>query len=200
MAFPRPALKLGPLHVPRQRTCMYYVTYVLFVVAVVAFWLIVRSPFGQDAGRDQAERAARPIPRAEHRPFHLRRDPRAAIYRRPGRRALRAAAALRLPAAAGLAPVGRLHPDDVARRRGDDLRSAGRRDHLRDRQRHHLDDHAGLGDLPGRVLHRVRPRLSARASSARSPMRSRAAARRARTRTPRSLEHARRGGAVGVSD
>ena len=47
MAFPRPRIELGPLQSTVNETLMYYVTYVLFVVAVVAFWLIVRSPFGQ---------------------------------------------------------------------------------------------------------------------------------------------------------
>lgn len=43
----RPPLALGPLHGAVGETAMYYVTYVLFVVATVTFWLIVRSPFGQ---------------------------------------------------------------------------------------------------------------------------------------------------------
>lgn len=43
----RPPLALGPLHGVVGETAMYYVTYVLFVVATVTFWLIVRSPFGQ---------------------------------------------------------------------------------------------------------------------------------------------------------
>ncbi len=47
MAFPRPRIDLGPLHATVSEASMYYVIYVLFVVAVVAFWLIVRSPFGQ---------------------------------------------------------------------------------------------------------------------------------------------------------
>jgi len=47
MAFPRPPLKVGPLHSPVDETLMYYVVYALFVAAVVGFWLIVRSPFGQ---------------------------------------------------------------------------------------------------------------------------------------------------------
>jgi branched-chain amino acid transport system permease protein len=47
MAFPRPKIGLGSLQSTVDETLMYYVTYVLFVVAVVAFWLIVRSPFGQ---------------------------------------------------------------------------------------------------------------------------------------------------------
>lgn len=47
MAFPRPPLKLGPIHGTVSELQMYYVTYVLFVLAIVAFWLIVRSPFGR---------------------------------------------------------------------------------------------------------------------------------------------------------
>jgi len=47
MAFPRPPLKLGVLNSSVNETLMYYVIYVLFVAAVVGFWLIVRSPFGQ---------------------------------------------------------------------------------------------------------------------------------------------------------
>jgi branched-chain amino acid transport system permease protein len=47
MSFARPSLKLGPFHSSVNDFGMYYVIYALFVVAVVAFWLIVRSPFGQ---------------------------------------------------------------------------------------------------------------------------------------------------------
>jgi branched-chain amino acid transport system permease protein len=47
MPFPRPPLRLGPIHGRVDETSMYYVTYGLFVVAILAFWLIVRSPFGQ---------------------------------------------------------------------------------------------------------------------------------------------------------
>ncbi|MGH7707656.1 MAG: branched-chain amino acid ABC transporter permease [Vulcanimicrobiaceae bacterium] len=47
MAFTRPPLKLGPLHGPVNDIGMFYIVYVLFVLAVIAFWLIVRSPFGQ---------------------------------------------------------------------------------------------------------------------------------------------------------
>ena len=47
MSFARPPLKLGALHGPVSDTGMYYVTYALFVVAIVVFWLVVRSPFGQ---------------------------------------------------------------------------------------------------------------------------------------------------------
>lgn len=47
MAFTRPPLKLGPLHGAVNEMTMYYVTYGLFVLAVVAFWLIARSPFGK---------------------------------------------------------------------------------------------------------------------------------------------------------
>jgi branched-chain amino acid transport system permease protein len=47
MSFSRPSLALGPFHTPVDDTLMYYVTYVLFVAAVVSFWLIVRSPFGK---------------------------------------------------------------------------------------------------------------------------------------------------------
>jgi branched-chain amino acid transport system permease protein len=47
MSFSRPPLHLGFLNGAVSDTGMYYVTYSLFVVAVVAFWLIVRSPFGQ---------------------------------------------------------------------------------------------------------------------------------------------------------
>jgi branched-chain amino acid transport system permease protein len=47
MSFARPPLALGPVHGTVSETAMYYVTYVLFVVAIVSFWLIVRSPFGK---------------------------------------------------------------------------------------------------------------------------------------------------------
>jgi branched-chain amino acid transport system permease protein len=47
MSFARPPLNLGPIHGTVSDTLMYYVTYALFVVATVAFWLIVRSPFGR---------------------------------------------------------------------------------------------------------------------------------------------------------
>ena len=47
MAFARPPLHVGPIQGTVNDTSMYYVTYVLFVVATVAFWLIVRSPFGK---------------------------------------------------------------------------------------------------------------------------------------------------------
>ena len=47
MSFTRPPLKLGPLHGTVSETLMYYITYGLFVLAIVSFWLIVRSPFGQ---------------------------------------------------------------------------------------------------------------------------------------------------------
>jgi branched-chain amino acid transport system permease protein len=47
MSFARPPLAVGPVHGVVGETAMYYVTYVLFVVAIVSFWLIVRSPFGK---------------------------------------------------------------------------------------------------------------------------------------------------------
>jgi branched-chain amino acid transport system permease protein len=47
MSFARPPLRLGPIHGPVSDTGMYYVTYVLFVLAVIGFWLLVRSPFGK---------------------------------------------------------------------------------------------------------------------------------------------------------
>jgi branched-chain amino acid transport system permease protein len=47
MSFARPPLALGPLHGTVKDISMYYVTYVLFVIAIVSFWLIVRSPFGK---------------------------------------------------------------------------------------------------------------------------------------------------------
>jgi branched-chain amino acid transport system permease protein len=47
MPFPRPRIDLGPLQATVSETLMYYVIYVLFVIAVITFWLIVRSPFGQ---------------------------------------------------------------------------------------------------------------------------------------------------------
>ncbi|MGA2395907.1 MAG: branched-chain amino acid ABC transporter permease [Candidatus Lustribacter sp.] len=47
MAFTRPALNLGPIRGTVTETMMYYITYGLFVLAIVSFWLIVRSPFGQ---------------------------------------------------------------------------------------------------------------------------------------------------------
>jgi branched-chain amino acid transport system permease protein len=47
MAFPRPPLRLGFINGQVSEEQMYYVTFILFVVAVVSFWLIVRSPFGQ---------------------------------------------------------------------------------------------------------------------------------------------------------
>ena len=47
MQFPRPPLHLGIINGTVTETLMYYVTYVLFVLAIVSFWLIVRSPFGQ---------------------------------------------------------------------------------------------------------------------------------------------------------
>lgn len=47
MSFARPAVHLGPIHGTVTETLMYYITYALFVLATVSFWLIVRSPFGQ---------------------------------------------------------------------------------------------------------------------------------------------------------
>lgn len=47
MSFSRPALHLGPVQGPVSDTLMYYITYGLFVLATVSFWLIVRSPFGK---------------------------------------------------------------------------------------------------------------------------------------------------------
>jgi branched-chain amino acid transport system permease protein len=47
MSFARPPLRLGPLHSPVSDVGMYYLAYALFVLAVVAFWLLVRSPFGR---------------------------------------------------------------------------------------------------------------------------------------------------------
>ena len=47
MSFARPPLRLGFIHGAVDENLMYYVTYAAFVLAVAAFWLIVRSPFGQ---------------------------------------------------------------------------------------------------------------------------------------------------------
>ncbi len=77
MAFPRPPFKLGPLHATVDETFMYYVVAGLFVVAVVGFWLIVRSPFGQTlVAIKQNELRVRYLG-AEHRSsLYLRRDRR----------------------------------------------------------------------------------------------------------------------------
>jgi branched-chain amino acid transport system permease protein len=47
MSFIRPQLALGTMHFKVSDLMMYYIIYVLFVVATITFWLIVRSPFGQ---------------------------------------------------------------------------------------------------------------------------------------------------------
>jgi branched-chain amino acid transport system permease protein len=47
MSFARPPIALGPLHGAVDETGMYYITYALFAIAIVSFWLIVRSPFGK---------------------------------------------------------------------------------------------------------------------------------------------------------
>jgi branched-chain amino acid transport system permease protein len=47
MQFARPPLKIAAFHSQVNDVGMYYVTYVLFVAAVIGFWLVVRSPFGK---------------------------------------------------------------------------------------------------------------------------------------------------------
>ncbi len=47
MSIVRPSLVLGSFHARIDETLMYYIIYALFAISIVAFWLIVRSPFGQ---------------------------------------------------------------------------------------------------------------------------------------------------------
>ena len=105
MAFTRPPLQLGPLHGTVNETMMYYVTYGLFVLAIVSFWLIVRSPFGQTlVAIKQNELRVRYLGLNTDR-FILVGIFIAAALRGAGRRAVRPALAIRVPASARLAPV-----------------------------------------------------------------------------------------------
>ena len=46
MNFPRPMVHLGPLHVALHEASFYYFSLLVFLIALGAFWLLVRSPFG----------------------------------------------------------------------------------------------------------------------------------------------------------
>ena len=46
MNFPRPPVKLGSLHFKFDDLAFYYLALVVFLIALAAFWYLVRSPFG----------------------------------------------------------------------------------------------------------------------------------------------------------
>lgn len=46
MTFRRPALALGSLHLAFHETSIYYLTLAVFLVTLLAFWYLTKSPFG----------------------------------------------------------------------------------------------------------------------------------------------------------
>ncbi len=179
---------LPAAHVAVTDFGFYYVALALFVLALIAFRTIVRSPFGRTLVAIRQNE-----PRVRYLGLNTDRFIFVALLISSTmaglqRRALRPADQLRVPAPARLAPVRLLRALDDLGRRGHGVGLARRRVHLRDRQGHHLDDHRRRGrSFSARCSSRACS-ASRAASSARCKRSGGARRKRSRTTTstPRS--------------